>query len=404
MFLNLKVPTVKITLCIVTMLFGFSSPALSQSNEKLQFSGFARVILGYLDDENAEYVGYDNSVSLDKQSLLGIQADYLLNDEISITGQVVGFTDEQRNSGLEWLYLTYAPSNALQVKLGRQRIPFFNYSDSLDVGFAYPWLTLPQQFYDTAFFSTFDGLLANYEFTLKDWLISYEGYWGRFDDKIYLNSQEINTKVIGLFGVNASVYYNNFTVRASFNQGDVSIEQSEASEFSQLLRQLGFNNSADWLNASGIIQLYHFSANYENVDYFIRSEISRFNGKSGLVADIDSFYISVGYNFYPYTAYISYSKKNLHFDHPGNEIPVGISPDLDTLAATYLAVLAAFPDDKAEGTKVGIRWDYHANLAFKAEMTFVEAKENISNDYAVKDLGGFDGHGLLYQLGIEWVF
>ncbi|WP_353371192.1 hypothetical protein [Aliiglaciecola sp. NS0011-25] len=386
------------------MLFGFSSPALSQSNEKLQFSGFARVILGYLDDENAEYVGYDNSVSLDKQSLLGIQADYLLNDEISITGQVVGFTDEQRNSGLEWLYLTYAPSNALQVKLGRQRIPFFNYSDSLDVGFAYPWLTLPQQFYDTAFFSTFDGLLANYEFTLKDWLISYEGYWGRFDDKIYLNSQEINTKVIGLFGVNASVYYNNFTVRASFNQGDVSIEQSEASEFSQLLRQLGFNNSADWLNASGIIQLYHFSANYENVDYFIRSEISRFNGKSGLVADIDSFYISVGYNFYPYTAYISYSKKNLHFDHPGNEIPVGISPDLDTLAATYLAVLAAFPDDKAEGTKVGIRWDYHANLAFKAEMTFVEAKENISNDYAVKDLGGFDGHGLLYQLGIEWVF
>ena len=94
----------------------------------------------------------------------------------------------------------------------------------------------------------------------------------------------------------------------------------------------------------------------------------------------------------------------MRFDHPGNEIPVGISPDLDTLAATYLAVLAAFPDDKAECTKVGIRWDYHANLAFKAEMTFVEAKENISNDYAVKDLGGFDGHGLLYQLGIEWVF
>ncbi|MDO6691670.1 hypothetical protein Q4574_00175 [Aliiglaciecola sp. 3_MG-2023] len=386
------------------MFLGISPSAIAKDNEKLQFSGFARVVLGYFDDENAEYVGYDNSLSVDKQSLLGIQGDYLFSDELSFTGQVVGFTDEQRNSGLEWLYVTYAPSNAWQVKLGRQRIPFFNYSDSLDVGFAYPWLTLPQQFYDTAFFSTFDGVLANYEFAFGDWLISYEGYWGRFDDKIYLNSQEINTKVIGLFGLNASIYYDNLTVRASFNQGDTNIEQTEADEFGQLLRQLGFENNADWLNASGVIQLYHFSANYENVDYFVRSEFSKFNGKSGLVADIESFYISAGYNFYPYTVYLSYSKKNLHFDHPENEIPFGVSTQLDTLAATYLGVLAAFPDDKAAGTKLGVRWDYLANLAFKAEMTFVEAKEKISNDYAVKDLGGFDGHGILYQLGVEWVF
>ena len=123
----------------------------AETEDKLQLSGFARVILGYLDDENAEYVGYDNSISANQQSLLGLQAEYLFNDELSVTGQVVGFTDDQRNSGLEWLYISYSPSNALQIKLGRQRIPFFNYSDSLDVGFAYPWLTLPQQFYDTAF-------------------------------------------------------------------------------------------------------------------------------------------------------------------------------------------------------------------------------------------------------------
>ena len=69
----------------------------------LEFSGFARVIMGYLDDENAEYVGYDNSISIDQQSLLGLQADYRLSEEIAFTGQVVGYTDDQRSSGLEWL-------------------------------------------------------------------------------------------------------------------------------------------------------------------------------------------------------------------------------------------------------------------------------------------------------------
>ncbi|XQW86984.1 hypothetical protein ACOYR1_11935 [Thalassotalea piscium] len=382
----------------------FSTSASAETEDKLHFSGFARVIMGYLDDENAEYIGYDNSVSLNQQSLLGLQADYQFNDKLSVTTQFVGYTQDQRNSGLEWLYLTYNPNNALQLKLGRQRIPFFNYSDSLDVGFAYPWLTLPQQFYDTAFFSTFDGILANYEFTANDWLINYEGYWGRFDDKIYLASQKIDTQVIGLIGANATFGYKNFTFRASYNQGDVNIAQDEAKQFSQLLRQVGFSDSADWLNANGLIKFYQLSANYENLNYFFRSEIAKMVGESGLVADINSFYISAGYNFYPYTVYISYSKKHLYFDHPANEIPFGVSPDLDTLAATYLGVLAAFPDDKSIGTKLGIRWDWLSNLAIKAEMTFVKANDKISNDYAVKDLGGFDGHAVLYQFGLEWVF
>ena len=399
---KLKV-TSSVALILLSSLLTSSSVVLAEEN-KLQFSGFARIILGQLDDENAEYVGYDNSLSIDKQSLLALQADYTFTDNVSLTAQFVGHTDDQRQSGLEWLYLTYNPSNALQIKLGRQRIPFFNYSDSLDVGFAYPWLTLPQQFYDTAFFSTFEGLLANYEFTVKDWLVNLEGYWGRYDDKIYLASQELNTKTIGFFGVNSSVSYNNFTVRASYNKGDVNIEQPEAKQFSQILQQVGFTDTAKWLNASGPIKFYQFSINYDNLDYFVRSEVTQFNGEMGLVSDIESFYISAGYNFYPYTVYVSYSKKNLHFDHPNNEIPFGISPDLDILAATYIAFTEAFADDKSVGIKIGTRWDLRANLALKAEVTFVEATEEISNEYAVKDLGGFDGRAVLYQLGIEWVF
>lgn len=352
---KLKV-TSSVALILLSSLLATSSIALAEE-DKLEFSGFARVILGYLDDENAEYVGYSNNISINKQSLFALQADYKFNDDFSLTAQGIAHTGEQRQSGLEWLYLTYQPNNALQVKLGRQRIPFFNYSDSLDVGFAYPWLTLPQQFYDSAFFATFDGILANYEFSINDLLINYEGYWGRFDGTIYTSDTEIDTKAVGLYGVNVSVSYENFTVRASYNKGDASIEQTEVEEFSQQLRQFGFINNANWLNTSGLIQFYHFSVNYENLDYFFRSEVSKLVGGSGLLPDINSFYVSAGYNFAPYTAYISYSKKDLYYKHAINEIPYGLSPGLDMLAGGYDAITTTFADDQSTGIKIGTRWD-----------------------------------------------
>jgi hypothetical protein len=400
----MMLPNKSLLTCFL-LLFGFISHLNAQSQDEgnLQLSGFARVVMGYLDDENAEYIDYDNSVGIDSQSLIGLQADYTFSDDISLTGQVIGHSSEQRSSGVEWLYLTYTPTKALRIKLGKQRIPFFNYSDSLDVGFAYPWLTLPQQFYDTAFFSTFEGVLANYEFLIDDVIINLEGYWGRYDDKIYLASGQIDTQVTGLYGVNTSFSRNNLTFRASYNQGNANINLKSATEFSELLRDSGFAASAQWLEPNGLIRFYQLSANYDNLNYFFRSEIAKMVGESGPVPDIDSFYISIGYNFSPFTAYISYSERDVYYDHPANEIPYGIAPQLDALASAYESVISGFPDDKTAGTKIGLRWDWQYNLALKGEVTFVDA-DKVSNDFAVKDLGSFDGHAILYQLGLEWVF
>ncbi|MEP1448949.1 MAG: hypothetical protein ABJK37_22790 [Paraglaciecola sp.] len=396
-------PTKAVTLSIVLLLSSMPNYAAANDQDKLQFSGFTRLILGHLDDKNAEYVGYDNSISMDQQSLIGLQADYAFNNEISLTGQFIGHTGKQRSSGLEWLYLTYTPNKAWRIKLGKQRIPFFNYSDSLDVGFAYPWLTLPQQFYDTAFFSTFEGLLANYEYNLGSWVMNFEGYWGIYDDKIYLASGEIDTKVTGLYGFNTSAAYDSWTFRAAYNQGNADLTLPGAAQFVEVLNQFGFNQSAETLNPDGLIRFYQLSANYENLNYFIRSEVATMVGESGPVPDIDSFYISVGYQFSPYTLYVSYSERDVHYDHPANEIPYGVSSGLDELAATYELVLAGFPDDKTQGTKIGLRWDWRYNVALKGEVTHVNA-DKVSNDFALKNLGRFDNSAILYQLGVEWVF
>ena len=93
-----------------------------------------------------------NSISIDNESLIGLQADYQIIDDLAITGQLIGHSGNKRDSGIEWLYLTYTPSNTLKFKLGKQRTPFLSYSDVIDVGYAYPWATLPQQTYPRHFF------------------------------------------------------------------------------------------------------------------------------------------------------------------------------------------------------------------------------------------------------------
>ena len=125
------------------LIIAFSAVTFAEDDDKLQFSGFARLVLGYLDDKDANYLDYDNSLRIDKESLIGFQIDYQAFDSLAFTGQLIGHTDKERDSGIEWLYLTYTPTKKLKFKLGRQRTPFLNYSDVIDVGYAYPWATLP---------------------------------------------------------------------------------------------------------------------------------------------------------------------------------------------------------------------------------------------------------------------
>ena len=62
---------------------------LAKTSNDLQFSGFARLVGGYLSTDEAKYEGYDNSVSFSEKSLAALQADYILNDHFSLSGQLL---------------------------------------------------------------------------------------------------------------------------------------------------------------------------------------------------------------------------------------------------------------------------------------------------------------------------
>ena len=115
--------------------------------EAIRFSGFARLVGGYLDEEKATYLDYDDSISFGEHSLFALQTDVDFSEQFSFTTQLLAHASHRRDSGVEWAYLTYRPTRNWQFKAGKLRTPFFMYSDTLDVGLAYPWIVPPQQVY-----------------------------------------------------------------------------------------------------------------------------------------------------------------------------------------------------------------------------------------------------------------
>lgn len=377
----------------------------AKTQDSLHVSGFARVVLGYLDESNVDYLGYENKVNLKQQSLFGLQADYQFNDYFSATAQAVARAGGNRDSELAWLYFTFKPKKYLNVKFGRQRTPLFTYSDIIDVGFAYSWASLPQQVYNFILFPSFDGINVNYEFVGKAFIFNLEGYYGNFHEDIRtIDGTTFDTEINNLSGVIGNLNYGYWEFRASYHKAYLDVKQPELFGFSQLLRENGFIESADSIISAGDGRFYQISLAYEDLDLFVRSEFTRLENDILISPDTTSYFISTGYNFDNFTVYTSYAKNIEKYSPAAMDIPVGLSPQLDELALGYQQIFQQLPIDNSKSLTLGMRFDWKANLAFKLEASKIEADQGSRGFFLSQNSQGFDGKGMLYQAVIEWVF
>ncbi|MDU0353506.1 hypothetical protein RS130_05805 [Paraglaciecola aquimarina] len=390
-----------IVTCAVAM---FCSPAVyANSESNVQFSGFARVVAGYLDDDSGRYLGYKNSVSLDKQSLLGLQLDYQFTNELGITAQVIGRTADTEDSGIEWLYLTYSPHKSLKFKLGRQRTPVFSYSDFSDVGFAYNWVTLPQQVYRQFMLPNYDGLHSQYDYVGKNISLSMEAYIGGLERDYDDFGQDINVDVDNFKGLVGTLGYNNWTFRASLHLGDIDINIAELDNFSDTLNLAGFAQSANSLSNEGKGEFYQFSAFYEDIDYFFRTELTKLNTELFYAPDTNGYFVSGGLNFYPFSVHLSFARDTSRYNEYLSEIPIGVNEQLDQLAYGYQAIVGQLHNNSTVSYTLGGRWDWQDNLAFKVEATLLKERDGYQGLFTTRK-SDFDGEAMLYQLALEWVF
>lgn len=391
--------------CLLSVVFSVCVHGNDKSDERFSFSGFGRVVGGLLNEEHARYEGYDDSISFSEQSLLGIQAEYTLTNSLTVAAQGLLHTSDTRDSGVEWLYLNYTPSPYFQLKVGKLRTPFFNYSDVLDVGFAYRWITPPQQIYSTYFPSNYNGVSAIVRVPTDNFSTSIEGYWGEMDADIYVRDLDVAFDVGAQYGVIFSVERGALRLRASAHHSDdatVSFEQGAT--LISALRRAGFRRSADTLNTNGKGKEYQVGFSWEDTELYIAGEWIVINTDllSGL--NMDAAYLTVGYNFSPAQVYLTVAKSNSKHEQPANEIPIGIDPGLDRLADAYDQLFSEASFDNLTSYSLGVRWELDLNKAVKVEWTLLDGKAGQRAYFDVIDHDAFDRHASLYQVALEWVF
>ena len=381
--------------------------AVADESSPLQISGFVRVVAGYLDTDQAEFDGYSDKISFDQKSLFGLQADYHVSDSISLSGQVVAHTDDNRESGIEWLYLNYTPTADWQVKLGRLRTPYLKYSEVIDVGFAYPWLSAPRELYGSyTFFPRYDGVNARYSFNLDEVYFSVEGYYGDFKDDIVANGESFNVDVSGMYGGIIEAKYAGFGLRAaSFISGDVNASVEGMDQLLGALNQAGFPDIADYFRLKGSVDSYVMGATYDSLDWFASAERIKVIPSLTLLSGIDNYYLTVGRYIGDYQLMVTFARAKQELNTLENTIPVGLDPQLDQLYYGVEQLRARFPTDDLSSIKVTGRWDYSPNLAFKAEVSFLNGEKGKTSFFDVdEDANDFDRKATLYLVGMEWVF
>lgn len=374
------------------------------SPDRLEVSGFGRVVGGYLNTGEVSFEGYDNSVAFDNQSLIALQADFKVTDTLSLTSQALAHSGEERKSGLEWLYVTYEPSQHWQFKGGKMRTPFFRYSDVIDVGFAYPWITAPQQLYSSFLFNHYTGLMAGRRDAFGKFRTSLEFHYGEFDDATYFQELVVPTKVDRLRGLVLNVDYDlNWRFRAGYFAGYVNLGlDSELEQFVDTLAMLGFTQSATALASQGDVDVYQVGVNYDDFFYSFGAEWISIQPEV-LGNDTNSFYVTLGLNFQPVSLHLTYAQ--LQGDkYAESDIPVGVSPQLDTLSAFYNNVTSYLQTEDLDSLSLTARWDPLLNVAFKAEATYYEGGVG-NNSFAIDTpTAKFDDQATLYQLAVEFVF
>lgn len=364
------------------------------ANADITFNGFASIVAGATTSSNEMLYGYDDNIDLSTDSLFALQASSDLGDGLNITAQILSRGADDWDPKFEWAYVAYQANDNLRILAGRQRVPFYMYSDFLDVSYAYPWITPPEGVYNVPF-DTFDGIGVIYSKSMGDFDTSLHLVYGGNNSDIVVQGGSVDADFNSLAGAAFTVTRDWLTLRAAYLQTEMNIG-SEATPLSTKplvdgWNSLGQSYIADQISISkdtGSFVELGFQMDLDNI--IVVGEYSSLSLDDTPLADQDSYYLMAGYRFDNFMVHMTYGVDediqdaiDIKYQIPG--IPDGtaveyLPSDLQALIAGTASVAST---EKSKYITLGLRWNFHDSAALKFEYTAYNDDLNNNNDAGV---------------------
>ncbi|NOQ62994.1 MAG: hypothetical protein GQ582_00600 [Methyloprofundus sp.] len=202
---------------------GLFTPIAQASDflSKVSFSGFGTLggigtdtdVIGYYRN-TAQKKAVDKSWGATTDSRLGLQLDIAFNQQFHFTTQWVardhvGHFFEQN---LELAFIRWSPRSDIDIRIGRLNVDLFLLSDHQDIGYAYPWMRPPHEFYAYLPGSHFDGVDFSQHFRIGDSFLKLKIYAGNSHSALREATKTLNLPLVG-----GNISYNTGNWRAKIN-------------------------------------------------------------------------------------------------------------------------------------------------------------------------------------------
>ncbi|MEL0640861.1 porin [Pseudoalteromonas aliena] len=343
--------------------------ASSYASAEVRINGFASIVGGKSLDSDQALYGYDDDISFKNESKFALQLSADLQEKLTATAQIIARGEDDFDATFEWAYVTYEYSDELQLSAGKMRVPFYKYSDFLDVGYAYRWVRPPKSVYGIPF-STYEGLSVVYNNQIGDWDSTLQGFYGSFDGDIDVFGNDLPAELNNLGGLNWNLSYDWFSARAAYIVADTSIysDDSDLLGLIDVLNSSGLSDTANDLlteeDSTTFIGV-GFSIDYENI--LLDAEYTQFEVEDSLLAEQTQFYVSLGYRLDDVIVHFTFEEND--DEHKSSRFDT-----IESIPPLNSAVNFALEGIRAQSNvyTIGARYDFHPSAAFKIDFSRFE--------------------------------
>ncbi len=316
-------------------------------------------------------------------SRLGLQLEYRLTPGIDLVGQFVArdHFDADFDSVTELAYAAFRPHPQLDLRVGRINYDAFLMSDHRNVGYAYPWVRPPAEFYGWIPIFSVNGadLAFNADAGDARWRVKLQAGSARLAIPIGEGYDFRAERLLGLSLTHETARwrlkaaYSRFTAGrevpalAPLHRGLEAVAGAGlpgvSAEAAELRRELAFENAR--------ITYATLGAAYDDGTWLAQAEIGRTTASADVVPHGRMAYASIGRRFGDWTPYLLVGTSR-----PGNDRRRAANdwgafnaalrePALFTVNTTRIA---------QDTASLGVRWDFHRQAALKLQWDHTRIK------------------------------
>lgn len=393
--------------------------------ELFEFDGFASFVYAKaLDSDEGSVGGIGQEGEYRDLNRLGFRMYSDFGDGLAFTAQLTANGSDDYDPEIDQLFIDIDLLANVQLTIGKFRPPIFLYSDVLDVGYAYPWITPPDVVYDPDLnpFKSLEGFKLKYLAEMGPyWTSELVLFLGDSRDPFVVSDVGLDSELVvdDGYGLSWSVSHKWLTLRALYFVADTSTDITTNEDVSELIFGADLDNPADGaveaielLVGNTLGQTVNFRDNFlweqdpskylglgmmlDFERYFVISEATRIDVDTNVAAPRqDSYYATIGRRFPgDWSLFLTYGVDNntateevwTQFDpYIGADGLLGGALDNILIVArdTTRETVKNLQDFDIKYLNYGVRWNVYPSTSLKFELLTREYR-NFESDQGSK--------------------